>query len=114
MFIYNKLDELYLLAENISDLLSQKNEFETKDIQNLADIYKKRRTIVDEINEYFKSAEGTAFLKDNQKSWEQRTEALMKLDKKNIENIEIRVKDLNSRLRKFVDNKKILLYTKQP
>lgn len=97
----------------ISNLLAIEGRLDLRQIRELNDLYAQRDEAVNYLIGWSKSAEGKNCLVDNHNNISNRISQIIENDKKHLKNIETRLYELKSNLRKLVSNKSLLIYSKE-
>ena len=110
-YIDELIDVLTQKTSAISRIL-EKNDIDDADISALGDQYVQRRKVLEKLNSLFDSEEGMKFVDENIEYFKEKIDPVLKEDKKNVDKLNERVKELGGRLKQMVKQKSLLIYTK--
>ena len=111
--ILHTLSNLQEATDTISLLLS---EIESNDYQRADDVstlYIKRENLLNDFLTWCNSVPGKSYISNNQKEWKRNVELMLAEDKKNIDCLALKLKDLKKKIRKLDNQKSILIYSKE-
>ncbi len=111
--ILDNLREIDIITDNIGKILDEQPKVNRTMTKELKEHYSKRRELLVCVNEWAKSEEGAAFISRNGEVWDSYLARIMEKDKILIKGIKNHVDNLSIELKKLMNNKKVLIYTKR-
>jgi hypothetical protein len=107
------LNDFDILTQKIRSFLDNNHETNDSSISQLNEMYGLRRKKLENIGEWLQSSNGKEFMKGNKEYWDNFVKKIFEIDQKNIKDIKICVDNLNIELKKLMNNKNVLIYTKE-
>jgi hypothetical protein len=104
---------LEIITEKISLLLSAKEFVESDDINNISELYKKRKLLLNNLDTWFQNENSKKYVNLNLDLWGKRLDNLIQNDKENVAKIENNTKNIGNKLRELIKKKSLLVYTKE-
>ncbi len=111
--IYGLLDDFSGRAYQIDRILSKDDKLQEQEIDTLNRLYGKRKEIIENLEKILNSEEGSIFLKENQNDWQSKINPVLELDKRNLDKLNSRVKEIGGDLKQLNKQKSVLIYTKE-
>ena len=107
------LDSVYSLTQEIIEILANTEPLFPEELEELERLYTDREIFLNEFGEWYKSAEGISEIEKNKLFWEESFKKLQEIEKFHMDIFQQRTADLKENLRKMMQNKSVLLYTKK-
>jgi hypothetical protein len=107
------LNDFENLTQKINAFLDRKEKPDDLYITQLSDLYRIRRTKLEFIDEWLKSPQGKEFLIKNKDYWNNYIKKISEIDQNSIKVIKNSVDNLNMELKQLLNNKNVLIYTKE-
>ena len=111
--IFDNLRQIDNITVDIRKILDEQPKVSRKMTRELMEHYSKRRELLVNVNEWAKSEEGRSFISRNSEVWDSYLAGIMEKDKNLIKDIKDHVDNLSIELKKLMNNKKVLIYTKR-
>jgi hypothetical protein len=106
------LSALQEATDKISVTLSIE-DFDYQSVEDLSILYNKRNSLLDKFNSWRESADGQTYIRKYPDDWAKLIEKLMDRDKKNLENMDIKLEALKKNIRNLEKQKSVLIYRRQ-
>ena len=107
------LDEIDNNTDRIAVMLHNEISLSLDEIKTLSGLYDKRQESLSALGEWYGSGEAEKYMKQNKEHFDKRISSIIEKDKKQLVNIEGRVKHIKSKLRNINKQKSVLIYTKE-
>lgn len=107
------LNDFENLTKRISNFLDNNNISDDSYIAQLNEMYGLRRKKLESIGEWLQSQQGKEFVSNNKVYWGNFLKKISEIDKKNIKDLKDCVDSINMELKKLMNNKNVLIYTKE-
>lgn len=104
------LNEFEEITCKIGTILGSNPKPDSDFIAVLTELYGKRRSKLELMNEWLQSRQGIEFKTKNRDYWDKYVTRIMQLDRKNIKDIKNCVDNLNMELKKMINSKNVLIY----
>ena len=111
-YIVKLCNEIKSLTNEIGVFLTLDNSNGYNAVEEIVGVYKKREQIIFELNNIIDSEFGKNYISDNQEHWRNLIQPIVEQDKLQLQELEKRVKNINTKLRNLIKQKSLLIYTK--
>jgi hypothetical protein len=107
------LDDIDNNTDRIAGMFLNESNLNLEDIKTLSGLYDKRQKSLDALEKWYGTSEAKKYIKLNKEHFDKRISSIIDKDKSQLFNIEGKVKELKSKLRKINKQKSVLIYTKE-
>jgi len=109
--IEEMLDKIERNTDKIAEILAFHGRLDMEQIKELSILYDSRQKMLDELEKWYKTKEAVEYFKKNKNSFDKRITSITEKDKKQLDIIEKRAKDLKSKLKEMNKQKSVLIYS---
>lgn len=108
--IYDGLNSLCSISNEISTLLLNKNNLDTSKILNK--LYSDKKQIIEKIFFFTNSEIGLKFIDNDADNWNKKIKECIDIEELNVEKLKSITNDTGNKLKDLIKNKSILVYSK--
>jgi len=105
------LNKIERNTDKIAEILAFHGRLNSEQIKELSNLYDKRQEMLDELKKWYKTEEALIYFKKDKDKFDKRITSITEKDKKQLDNIEKRAKDLKSKLKEMNKQKSVLIYS---
>ncbi|TAL68359.1 MAG: hypothetical protein EPN82_11065 [Bacteroidetes bacterium] len=100
-------------TDRIAVILAEDGRLDIEQVNNLSKLYGNREILLKDLEVWYKTDEAKLYFAKNKKEFDKRIKLITEKDKKHLDNIESRAKELKSKLKEMRKQKSVLLYAKE-
>lgn len=111
--IEEMLDKIEINTNKVGDILTVNGKLDIEQIKELSKLYDNRQEMLDILKKWYDTEDSLEYLNKNKNEFDKRITAITEKDKKQLDNIEQRAKDLKTELKEIRKQKSVLIYSKE-
>ncbi|MFP4370330.1 MAG: hypothetical protein ACLFR2_12190 [Candidatus Kapaibacterium sp.] len=104
--------DLEEITDKITKILDENENLSFEESENLSNLYKMRKVIADNLNEYLNTEDRKSSLNENE-NWRNWLKDFTERDKRNLERLDKAKNDAKSDISALMKKKALLIYTKK-
>lgn len=111
--VEDALNKIEINTDKIAGILAEKGRLDVEQVNFLSKLYGNREILLKDLELWYKTDEATSYFLNNKKEFDKRIKKITEKDKSHLDNIELRAKELKSKLKEMSKQKSVLLYAKE-